>query len=196
MKYSFFLLFLPLSLSSQSFQDPRDGQSYTYVELGTLHWMTENLRYEATSSECLKDCDQIRFYDFNHLEEVCPEGWRLPEVKEWDAFVASFEGVETARMFEKNDKLYHVDFLDKYNILASNALAIEPYGRMEGGKLDTGYFIDFWTTNKATDARFHMHVSQWSLTGHAHKHHLKSNKPEEFRLFPVRCVCEEIPGGE
>ena len=188
-----FLLLFPFLISAQStLIDERDDTEYQVTQLGSLYWMTENLRFKANGSECPKDCDQIRFYDFEYLENVCPRGWRLPTMDEWDLFVSSFGEVEKTRMMEGNDKLYRVDFFDQFNLFESNVLEIKPYGRMEGGKLISGFFIDYWTVNPSTqDDRFHMHLAPYSLTGHGHKHHLKSNRPEEYRLFPIRCVCEE-----
>lgn len=177
--------------SQSSIVDERDGKIYEIVQLGNLFWMAENLRYNTTGSVCLENCDQIRFYDYQYLEDVCPEGWRLPTVDEWNVFTDSFEA-EKVEMMEGNEKLYRVDFLDEYNIFESNPLNIQPYGRMEGGKLDSGNFIDFWTVNSSTDNRFHIHLSPYAISGHAHKHNLKSSKPEEYRLFAVRCVCERI----
>ncbi len=170
--------------------DTRDGQVYKYKRLENLYWMTENLQFEAEGSICLADCENIRFYDFQYLEGVCPEGWRLPTMDEWDLFTNSMKGAEVARMMEDNEKLYRIDFLDKYNLFENNSLGIKPYGRIEGGELKKGPFIDYWTTNEAIDDRFHMHLTPYSITGHSHKHHLKTKKPEEFRLFPIRCVCE------
>jgi len=186
------LFFLPFALFSQTFEDARDGNVYGFIKLGELYWMTENLRFEEKGSVCVRECDQIRFYDYRFLDGVCPEGWRLPVVEEWDMFVNSFEGAEKARMLEGNDKFYRVDFLNKFNLFKSNSLNVKAYGRIEGGKLNVGNSIDFWTVNEATDDRFHMHLTPYSITGHAHKHHLKANKPEEFRLFPIRCVCEKL----
>jgi uncharacterized protein (TIGR02145 family) len=178
-------------INSQVLIDERDENEYDIVELGELYWMTENLRYESEGSVCQEDCEQTRFYNFENLTGICPEGWRLPKMDEWDLFTNSFEGVDLARMMEGNAKLYRVDFLDRYNIFESNVLNIKPYGRMEGGNLEKGNFIDFWTVNELTkDERFHMHLTPYSIVGHAHKHHLKTSKQEELRLFPVRCVCE------
>ncbi|WP_436514586.1 FISUMP domain-containing protein [Ekhidna sp. To15] len=179
------------TVAQQKLIDKRDGIEYDITKLGNLYWMMENLRYEASGSLCLEDCDQIRFYDFNYLKRTCPEGWRLPTMSEWDLFTQSFATAQTARMMEGNKKLYRVDFLDRYNIFENNVLNIQPYGRMEGGALGKGNFIDFWAVNPQTkDERFHMHLTPYSIVGHGHKHHLKTNDPEEFRLFPVRCVCE------
>ncbi|SNS43336.1 major paralogous domain-containing protein [Ekhidna lutea] len=180
------------SLGQQILTDKRDGTQYEIVKLDHLHWMKENLRYDAPGSVCLDHCDRIRFYDYQYLEGVCPEGWRLPTVEEWDLFIQSFQDAEKVRMMEGNKKLYRVDFLNQYNIFGSNVLNIQPIGRFEGGKLDTGDFIDFWTTNSATDDRFHMHFSPYTISGHAHKKNLKLSKPEEYRLFAVRCVCEKL----
>ena len=180
------------SFGQQLLSDKRDGNQYEIVKLGNLYWMAENLRYDAPESVCLDHCDRIRFYDYQYLKGVCPEGWRLPTVEEWDLVIQSFEDAEKVEMMEGNQKLYRVDFLDQYNIFESNVLNIEPYGRMEGGKVDDGMFVDFWTVNPAADDRFHIHLSPYSITGHAHKHNLKQSKPEEYRLFAVRCVCENI----
>ena len=190
MRLSILFFLISSVIYGQTLTDARDQQTYAYKKLGKLYWMTENLRFDAQGSICLKDCDQIRFYDFNYLANICPEGWRLPSMLEWDAFTESFEGVESVRMMEGNKKLYRVDFLDQFNLFDSNALNIKPYGRIEGGEFKKGKYIDYWTVNDETDARFHMHISPYSITGHTHKHHLKSKKPEQFRLFAVRCVCE------
>jgi uncharacterized protein (TIGR02145 family) len=192
--HNFSLLLVLIGFSSfgqQPLIDTRDGNQYEIVKLGDLYWMKDNLRYAAEGSVCFDDCNQIRFYDYRYLEDVCPEGWKLPTMDDWDFFTKSFKDAEMARMMDENDKLYRVDFLDQYNIFESNILNIKAYGRIEGSKFDGGNFIDFWSTNLATDdEKFHMHITPYSIVGHSHKHHLKPKKEEDFRLFPVRCVCE------
>lgn len=186
------MLFSPFFLSAQTaIVDKRDGDTYEITKLGELYWMKENLRFNKPGSICFENCETFRFFSFESLEDICPEGWRLPTAEDWEFFSNSFVGVEKVRMMENNDKLYRVDFLDEFNVFKSNKLNIKPFGRIEGGEIHKGNFIDYWTTNTSTnDERFHMHMTPYSIVGHAHKHHLKTNKPEEFRLFPVRCVCE------
>ncbi len=185
------MVLVPITIYGQSsFVDARDNNEYQMVELGGLFWMTEDLRFNAEGSLCVENCDGSRFYSFEGIKAVCPEGWRLPMVDEWDSFVESFENVAIARMMEGNDKLYRVDFLDQYNLFDSNVLSLKPLGRIEGGKFKEGVYVDYWTENPLTDDRFHMHFTPYSIMGHAHKHHLKPKQQEDFRLFPVRCVCE------
>lgn len=194
-----YLLFLLPSFlfAQQSFKDSRDGKVYELIKLGDLNWMTQNLTFELDGSVAIEKNNGIRFYRFERLNEVCPNGWRLPTMDDWEAFTNSFKEAKLARMMEDNEKLYRVDFLDKYNIFNDNVLNIKPFGRVEGGELNTGNFIDYWTRNSTTnDERFHMHLTPYSIVGHAHKHHLKSSKTDEFRLFPVRCVCEKLPKKE
>ncbi|MEM7552391.1 MAG: FISUMP domain-containing protein [Bacteroidota bacterium] len=188
--FSFILYTLPLlSFCQDQIQDERDNKYYNTIQLGNLLWMIENLVYEQKGSVCFNDCNTIRFYDYKKLLDVCPKGWRLPRMEEWDSFTESFTEAQKVRMMEKNEKQYRVDFLDKYNIFKENILDIGPYGRIEGGELVKGQYIDFWTTNSfSKDERFHMHLTPYSITGHGHKHHLKTNKLDEYRMFPVRCV--------
>ncbi|WP_425389585.1 FISUMP domain-containing protein [Ekhidna sp.] len=193
MKLAFILSLLVFTSYSQDrIVDQRDGKQYPITKLGNLYWMTSNLTYNAKESICPGNCDQIRFYDYRFLNDVCPTGWRLPSMEEWNQFAASFEDAETARMMEGNKKLFRIDFLDQYNIFESNVLNIGPYGRIEGGEVLEGNYIDFWTANSNTDERFHMHLTPYSIMGHAHKHNLKPSKPESYRLFAIRCVCDNV----
>ncbi len=47
---------------SESFTDPRDGQSYDVVKIGGLTWFAENLNFATEGSVCPEDdsrnCDK------------------------------------------------------------------------------------------------------------------------------------------
>ncbi|HMK04613.1 MAG TPA: FISUMP domain-containing protein [Ferruginibacter sp.] len=72
-----------------SFIDPRDGQVYTYKQIGAQVWMTKNLNYDAPGSKCydnsLGNCNVFgRLYNWNSAVSLAPPpGWHLPSNAEW-----------------------------------------------------------------------------------------------------------------
>jgi len=185
-------------LCQSTFVDSRDSTVYETVQIGNLSWMAEDLKLQTESSHCpnfnkdSEECEVANFYSYNELETLCPDKWRLPTVDEWNQFVLSFTEAKTVRMLEDNKKLFRVDFLDGYNILTNNILSIKPIGRTEGNIWQDGYYADYWTKNThMKDSRFHIHISQFTIAGHAHKHNINEKDDEKNRKFAVRCVCEE-----
>ena len=86
---------------SDSFTDPRDGQSYDIVQIGSQTWMAENLNYEVEGSTCPEgensNCSRYgRLYTWDIARTVCPEGWHLPDSADFEQLIADVGGADVA----------------------------------------------------------------------------------------------------
>jgi len=84
--------------------DPRDGQTYRTVKIGSQTWMAENLNFKTRYSFCYdndsSNCKKYgRLYVWNAAIEQCPAGWHLPDTTEWKTLLLSVGG-----KFERNGK--------------------------------------------------------------------------------------------
>ena len=98
---SLFSLVALMVACSESFTDPRDGQSYDIVQIGSQTWMAENLNYEAEGSACPEGDDRKcskygRLYNWDMARTVCPEGWRLPDSADFEKLISAAGGAEVA----------------------------------------------------------------------------------------------------
>ncbi len=82
--------------------DTRDGQSYPVVKIGNQIWLAENFRYLPSIKDKgdLYDTSYVydnnndyldkgygRLYDFNTANHIAPEGWRLPNDKDFKELI-------------------------------------------------------------------------------------------------------------
>ena len=89
------------TVEPNTFIDPRDGQTYKTVTIGSHTWMAENLNYKTNNSWCYKNklsnCSTVgRLYNWNSASNACPIGWHLPNYKEWEQLINYLGGTENA----------------------------------------------------------------------------------------------------
>ena len=79
-------------VSTETFTDTRDDNTYNYVRIGNLEWMTENCRYRTSDCKYYVDygntgqtnpsdvySDRYGFlYTLLDAPNAVPEGWRIP----------------------------------------------------------------------------------------------------------------------
>lgn len=72
---------------SNEFEDKRDGEKYCYVISNNVKMMSRNLNYSGTGvcyDNQLDNCLILgRLYTFDEAQTACPDGWRLPSIKEY-----------------------------------------------------------------------------------------------------------------
>ena len=102
-----------------SIVDPRDGQVYKTVTIGSQVWMSQNLNYEVKGSFEYKegssavfgrlykwnaavneyDCQKCSFPD--PVQGACPPGWHIPSRDEWKVLVEAVGDTFTAAVVLK-----------------------------------------------------------------------------------------------
>lgn len=103
---------------SSYFTDMRDNQKYRAIRIGekVTTWMAENLRYQPKTGKswCYGNdktkCDVLgRLYDWNTAKTVCPSGWHLPSIEDWDYLVTVVGGVGVAGLTLRTTADWRID---------------------------------------------------------------------------------------
>lgn len=187
------LTFLLMSCS-ESFTDPRDGQSYDVVKIGNLSWMAENLNFETAGSFCpegdSRNCKRLgRLYSWAEAKTVCPEGWRLPTNEDFAQILAqSHDGEPGAVSNEVGAKLKSRNgWFKKGNGTDEFGFNALPAGyRSADGKFDgIGGYAYFWSaTEDSENPESNAYYLFLSFSSDAAS--LNSFAKEDYRS--VRCV--------
>lgn len=85
--------------TANRFKDPRDEQIYPALQLldGKI-WMTRNLNYNSSQADyCYADlssnCDTYgKLYSGMISLSICPAGWHLPSIDEWENLAKAYGG--------------------------------------------------------------------------------------------------------
>ena len=103
------LSFTGLADSGKYIKDDRDGQSYSYVTLGSLDWFAQNLAYTgaglAYENSTILHPLVGRYYTWVEAtggvsakglgagpQGACPEGWSVPTAEDWEDLAKAVSG--------------------------------------------------------------------------------------------------------
>ena len=159
-----------VSVTRFSMTDSRDNRVYKVVAIGKQVWMAENMNYDGAEvvgassylGWCYKNeesyCDKYgRLYNWKTAEKICPEGWHLPSVDEWNVLVSTVGDSLTAGKLLKSteswmevtgDAVASVRGSDAYEFAALPAgFRKEDYN--DGLYYDIGKFANFWASSMA-----------------------------------------------
>ena len=153
-----------------TFTDERDGQVYKYVTIGEQVWMAENLKFDAPYSQCYDKiegfCDTFgKFYSLHVdgeglgifdqvlVDTICPAGWHVPSLKDWNSLAESMGGIEYAgpRLMSSED------FGERYtpgsDDCAFNALPAGSF-YLDGSISSASYVTAVYWTSSSVDFDF------------------------------------------
>lgn len=139
--------------SLNTFTDPRDGQTYQIIKIGTQTWFAENLNYAIGISWCYGNNAEIcntygRLYEWNTAMIACPKGWHLPSDAEWNV-LSSYLGGSLAGGKMKSTTGWNLPNIGATNESCFSGLP-GGYRNLDGG----GVFVDignvgaWWTSTE------------------------------------------------
>ncbi len=152
-----------------NFTDPRDGQIYTTVLIGSQRWFAENLNHETANSWCYDfselNCNRYgRLYTWEAALTACPDGWHLPSDDEWKVLERELGMIETEvnrtgnRGTDEGDKMKYSYGWPPYgngtNSSGFKGLPAGNYWGISGGGLFTGleYYAYFYSSTVYKEA--------------------------------------------
>ena len=139
------------SAQSETMTDPRDGQVYNVVTIGSQTWMAENLNFETGSSFCYNneesDCTKYgRLYKWAAATTACPEGWHLPTKAEFETLFTAVGGqLMAGKVLKSISGWYNSgNGTDAFGFSALPA----GFGYDDGDLIDEGYSACFWSSTE------------------------------------------------
>ncbi len=116
--------------------DDREGEEVTYYYTGIngYDWFIQNLEYRGGDGSvgiAYLDCEVANdvfgtFYSYSEAISVCPDGWRLPTVDEWDECMTFDSGSLMANIYFNREKMW--EFWPEVNISNSSYFTAIPVG--------------------------------------------------------------------
>jgi len=174
--------------------DNKDGKKYKTIAIGTQVWMAENLAYNAKNSKCYNNepanCNKYgRLYSWETVsgnQNICPNGWRLPNNEEWNTLV-NYAGGEKAGTKLKAKSGWKDFEKTSGNGADSYGFAALPggHGSREGAFSYAGDLGLWWSNNPEAHSEF---ASNWYINTRGHA---KSN--DYFGVYEsffcsIRCI--------
>lgn len=190
--------------------DDRDGQVYKTVKIGEQTWMAENLNYEVANSYCYNDstkyCDKYgHLYTWTvamdnamgpvrkctdgvcqsnfsgNIQGICPTGWRLPFIEDFDTLFLAIGGITVAGTKLKSTSGW-IDDGNGINVYGFSAI---PAGEKSASGYETkGYMAYFWSaTNSGNFPGAYGLYFAWDDDGKAYQ-----NVSFHYEAQSVRCI--------
>ena len=154
--------------------DPRNGNNYKTVIIGSQTWMTENLNYSTGTSWCYdnnsRNCITYGcLYDWQTARSACPSGWHLPSKSEFETLLLNSGGAGSAAYS---------------NLIKSSSWSASLSGwRYNGGVFGSNGQNGCWWSSSANDVG-----GAWTLLMHSSFQEASMSGYDPSCGFSVRCL--------
>ena len=184
----------PSEVAVDSVVDERDGMVYKTLQFGNQLWMAKNMEYAVGDSLIDGEERSATFlgltpaigtrrydigwrYNWEEVQEACPDGWRIPSRSDVKKLLKTIGGGSGAA------PLLSKDGIDAQDIYGFSAFATEfETGGCTHAVLGCYYKhvgTRFWTADSADGTVYHWHLDQYDVT-------FKPTDPADY--LPVRCM--------
>ena len=202
----FWLMLIPFFLLGQTetYIDQRDQNQYSLIDIAGNSWFGENLKWESKFSHCpnfnrnRNDCKYGNYYPFTELNQVCPIGFHVATIEDWDGYIdylmslnkRSPNSIQKDSSFTDFPSLVFKDPLKQLNLIgANNPLNLKDFGWVEGFKKRKYGSATIWIVDEIVlDPKMHIHLGPHNYVQHLHQENISSHNPKLNRKFAVRCV--------
>jgi uncharacterized protein (TIGR02145 family) len=192
------------------FIDPRDSVQYSFKQIGSYIWMTEDLQYKTPGSHFIDgNAEKYRGLGFGRLynwieamhihdayetstftdtighQGICPDGWHLPRLEEWNDLIIAAGGDNSAgKLLKKDADTYY--WHNKPNAGASatgfNALGAGYYNISNNESRMYKHEVYFWATNNYNFQAYCLKIEDNETEV------LTKKKGKALLGFNIRCV--------
>lgn len=164
---------------------------YSTVQIGNQCWMKENMAYNINNSFCYEDetanCEKYgRLYKWTAANIVCPSGWHLPVLNEWNELIDLMGGPIVAG---GNLKITGTMYWESPNASATNVSGFSalPGGlRYNNGGFEYLFLQTFFWTGSEYNASRAWQANLFSASSGV----TMANSTKELSLS-VRCVKDQ-----
>lgn len=123
-----------------------EGVKHKTIKIDSQVWMAENVNVDKGDNHCFNDskeyCEKYgRLYDWKTASEICPDGWHLPTVEDFEILTKNTPGID----------LLSIDGWTKNNGTNRWGFNALPAGAYESSFFDSKYTAYFWTADKSSE---------------------------------------------
>ena len=168
--------------------DPRDGQVYPTVQIGSQCWLQKNMNYSTGNSWCYDDntsnCTTYgRLYDWQTALGACPSGWHLPSDDEWTDLTTFLGGGSIAGGKMKEAGTTHWASPNTGATNSSGFTALPGgYRGITGSFVYLAYYAYFWSSTEYSS------TVAWYRTLHYYREYVSRYYYAKSTGFSARCV--------